>query len=74
MFKAIGQKLLHGGLGQGETLRLEGGKLWVDEERRTAVEGVWAGGDCTGTGEDLTVQAVEDGKLAARSIHRWLTA
>ncbi len=74
VFKAIGQKLLHGGLGQGETLRLEGGKLWVDEERRTAVEGVWAGGDCTGTGEDLTVRAVEDGKLAARSIHRWLSA
>jgi hypothetical protein len=34
--------------------------------------GVWAGGDCVAGGEDLTVAAVEDGKIAAESIHRAL--
>ena len=34
--------------------------------------GVWAGGDCVAGGEDLTVVAVEDGKLAAESINRAL--
>jgi glutamate synthase (NADPH/NADH) small chain len=36
--------------------------------------GVWAGGDCIGTATDLTVQAVEDGKRAARAIDRALVA
>ena len=40
----------------------------VDDERRTTLEGVWAGGDCVFGGQDLTVSAVEDGKQAARSI------
>ena len=34
--------------------------------------GVWAGGDCVAGGEDLTVAAAQDGKLAARVIHRAL--
>ena len=34
--------------------------------------GVWAGGDCVAGGHDLTVVAVEDGKLAAESINRAL--
>ena len=34
--------------------------------------GVWAGGDCVAGGEDLTVSAVQDGKLAAISIDRTL--
>ncbi len=41
-------------------------------KRRTALAGVWAGGDCVAGGEDLTVAAVEDGKIAAESIHRAL--
>jgi glutamate synthase (NADPH/NADH) small chain len=44
----------------------------VDEERRTSLPGVWAGGDCVAAGEDLTVVAVEDGKQAALSIDRAL--
>ena len=28
--------------------------------------GVWAGGDCVAGGEDLTVAAAQDGKLAAK--------
>ena len=44
----------------------------MDEERRTSLPGVWAGGDCVHGGEDLTVSAVQDGKLAALSIDRFL--
>ena len=33
---------------------------------------MWAGGDCVYGGEDLTVSAVQDGKLAALSIDRVL--
>jgi glutamate synthase (NADPH/NADH) small chain len=46
----------------------------VDDQRRTSLAGVWAGGDCVHGGQDLTVGAVEDGKQAARSIHAALTA
>jgi glutamate synthase (NADPH/NADH) small chain len=37
----------------------------------TSIHGVFAGGDCT-AGTDLTVHAVQDGKLAARAIHEFL--
>jgi glutamate synthase (NADPH/NADH) small chain len=33
---------------------------------------VWAGGDCVGVSKDLTVAAVQDGKLAAIDIDRFL--
>ena len=46
------------------------GKIAVNSEFETSLEGVWSGGDCVGPGEDLTVQAVEDGKQVANSIHR----
>ena len=36
--------------------------------------GVWAGGDCRAGGLDLTVEAVEHGKVAARRSHARLTA
>ena len=36
---------------------------------RTALPAVYAGGDCVAPGQDLTVQAVQHGKLAALSIH-----
>jgi len=44
------------------------GRIVVDAERRASLPGLWAGGDCVSGGLDLTVSAVEDGKLAARSI------
>jgi len=56
----------------GESLALSGKRLQVDDERRTSDPAVWAGGDCAAGGEDLTVAAVQDGKLAAESIHRTL--
>jgi glutamate synthase (NADPH/NADH) small chain len=44
----------------------------VDAERKTSLDNVWAGGDCVAGGKDLTVTAVQDGKIAAESIDRWL--
>ena len=73
VFKAIGQKFLPACIGE-SGVALEGGRIAVDGERRTNVAKIWAGGDCVAGGEDLTVASVEDGKLAAESIHRSLTA
>jgi glutamate synthase (NADPH/NADH) small chain len=67
VFTAIGQKGKPEDFGA-ETLELKDGKLVVDQQRRTSLTGVWAGGDCVAGGLDLTVSAVEDGKQAARSI------
>ena len=69
VFKAIGQTLR----GQPEALTLAGGKIAVDAEGRTSLEGVWAGGDCAAGGEDLTVTAVAQGRDAAMSIHTFMT-
>jgi glutamate synthase (NADPH/NADH) small chain len=74
VFKAIGQTFVPAPLdgAANATIRLEAGRIAVDEERRTTMPGVWAGGDCVAGGEDLTVAAAQDGKLAAESIHRVL--
>lgn len=76
VLKAIGQvfvpeTLTENGVGM---LELEAGRIAVDEMRRTSLEGVWAGGDCVAGGQDLTVQGVEDGKVAAHAIDAWLRA
>lgn len=73
LFKAVGQ-ILEPSLVEGElnVLETDHGRIVVDAERKTSLPGVWAGGDCVGGGEDLTVVAVEDGKRAAASIHRAL--
>jgi dihydropyrimidine dehydrogenase (NAD+) subunit PreT len=73
VFKAIGQQFVPSALnGAGEAIALADGRIKVDGERRTSLAGVWAGGDCVAGGKDLTVAAVEDGKVAAESIHRAL--
>jgi glutamate synthase (NADPH/NADH) small chain len=73
VLKAVGQVLVPDDLdGSAGLVALERGKIAVDAERRTAHPKIWAGGDCAATGEDLTVQAVEDGKRAAASIHQTL--
>jgi dihydropyrimidine dehydrogenase (NAD+) subunit PreT len=75
VFKAIGQTLVPTGLnGDAEPIALQNGRIEVDAERRTSLKGVWAGGDCIYGGKDLTVAAVQDGKVAAESIHRALSA
>ncbi|MGA1855278.1 NAD(P)-dependent oxidoreductase [Azospirillum sp. 11R-A] len=71
VLKAVGQKLSADALGG---LQVAGGKIAIDEAYRTTLAKVWAGGDCVATGEDLTVQSVQDGKLAALAIHSHLTA
>ncbi|QCP49994.1 NAD(P)-dependent oxidoreductase [Trinickia violacea] len=69
VLKAIGQTFVAAGVDR-EILTLDGARIAVDAECRTSLGDVWAGGDCAATGLDLTVQAVQDGKLAAASIDR----
>ena len=55
-------------------LALDGGYVRVDEQLRTSNPKVFAGGDCIrAQGEAMTVTATEDGKIAAASIHAWLS-
>ena len=67
LFAAIGQRGTPEALGAAE-IDCKDHQIVVDGERRTSLEGVWAGGDCVYGGQDLTVSAVEDGKRAARSM------
>lgn len=68
VFKAIGQVLV-----QEEGLpEIRDGKIKVNESLETSIPGIYAGGDCIKLGEDLTVTSVQQGKLAARSIHKKL--
>ena len=71
VFKAIGQGMDALALSDpaAQQIARENGKILVDEHFRTAVAGVYAGGDCIAPGQDLTVQAVQHGKLAAIVIH-----
>jgi len=71
VLKAIGQTLVPTPLDG--ALALERGKIAIDAEGRTSLAGVWAGGDCTATGDDLTVSAAAQGRDAAESIHRALS-
>lgn len=73
VYWAIGQTLADNATGDlSASIEMQDGRIKVDDERRTSVPGLWAGGDCVAGGEDLTVTAVEDGKRAAESIHRAL--
>ena len=58
----------------GNAIALQGGRIATDDAGRTSLARVWAGGDCRVGGRDLTVEAVEHGKVAAVSIHEALTA
>lgn len=73
VFKAIGQSFVPDPLRQDghDLLELKGAKIAVDAEGKTSLDKVWAGGDCT-PGQDLTVAAVQDGKIAALAIDRAL--
>lgn len=68
VLKAIGQTLLLADPSL-STLRLRDGRIAVDAAGRTSSAKVWAGGDCTWGGRDLTVEAVEHGKIAAEAMH-----
>jgi dihydropyrimidine dehydrogenase (NAD+) subunit PreT len=73
VFKAIGQSLGNPVLEQ-SGLALLNGKIATDAEGTTNLDGVWAGGDCRAGGLDLTVEAVEHGKRAAKAMHAFLKA
>lgn len=65
VLKAVGQTLDASAL---DGLTVTAGKVVVDEQGRTALKGVYAGGDCVKSGQDLTVQSVDDGQRAAAAI------
>jgi glutamate synthase (NADPH/NADH) small chain len=71
VFKAVGQTLEDR---WAEGMALVGGRIDIDAEGRTSRDGVWAGGDCVVTGDDLTVTAVAQGRDAAESINRMMSA
>ncbi len=73
VFRAIGQQLdtrLLADCG----LRLHDGRVVADDDGRTGMAGLYAGGDCRLGGRDLTVEAVQDGKRAAAAMHADLLA
>ena len=72
VLKAIGQTFVAESVGS--RIALEGGRIATDAEGQTSLPRVWAGGDCRVGGRDLTVEAVEHGKVAAVSIHAALMA
>ncbi|MEO3432919.1 NAD(P)-dependent oxidoreductase [Inquilinus sp. CAU 1745] len=74
VFKAIGQYFVPSALEDGlsaEPLEIASDRIIVNADRETSLKGVFAGGDCV-PGTDLTVAAVEDGKIAAEAIDRLL--
>jgi glutamate synthase (NADPH/NADH) small chain len=73
VFKAIGQILDVGVLGTDAAgLEIRHDRIVVNEAGRTTLPDVWAGGDCVAGGDDLTVTAVQQGKVAAIDIDRRL--
>lgn len=74
IFSAIGQASDGHALSDplARELKRESERIWVDAQLQTSVPGIYAGGDCTALGQDLTVQAVQHGKLAAEAIHSHL--
>ncbi|ASJ13086.1 NADPH-dependent glutamate synthase [Thermococcus thioreducens] len=53
-------------------LKVERGKIVVDENLMTSIPGVFAGGDAI-RGEATVILAMGDGRLAAKAIHEYLT-
>jgi len=50
----------------------ERGTIWVDENCKTSMKGVFAGGDIT-TGTATVIEAMGAGKRAARAIHEYVS-
>jgi glutamate synthase (NADPH/NADH) small chain len=69
LFKAIGQTMNEDVL---DGVNLVSGKMEINHNMETSLAGVFAGGDCSNIGEDLTVEAVEQGKKAAIAIDNHL--
>ncbi|GBR51153.1 oxidoreductase [Neokomagataea thailandica NBRC 106555] len=71
ILKAIGQTFISGPVDKDQIL-LRDGRIVVDNNGRTSLPSVYAGGDCT-MGKDLTVAAVRDGRNAAEALHKELS-
>ncbi|NNE04844.1 MAG: NAD(P)-dependent oxidoreductase [Xanthomonadales bacterium] len=71
VFKAIGQHFVPSVFEASGTPEMQGSRVKTDGHGKTSLGNVWAGGDCV-TGQDLTVAAVQDGKVAAHSINEYL--
>lgn len=71
IFRAIGQSYEDA---TDDNLELNGGRIKTDESGATSLPDVWAGGDCTDAGDDLTVTAVAQGRDAAEAINKALSA
>ncbi len=76
VFTAIGQGFEGASLSDTTAAELarDGERIHVNEMFQTSLPNVYAGGDCVKPGQDLTVQAVQHGKLAAHAIHQALVA
>ncbi|MCG7897868.1 MAG: FAD-dependent oxidoreductase, partial [Candidatus Thiodiazotropha weberae] len=72
VIEAIGQMSDNNLLGDEltEALEWQRGRLSIDEQGRTAVDWLWAAGDCV-NGPDV-VHAIADGHRVAASIDEWL--
>jgi glutamate synthase (NADPH/NADH) small chain len=75
VLKAVGQSFAAGPLAAATDLpAFDRGRIAIGDSFQTSLPGVFAGGDCTGVGQDLTVQAVAHGRDAAQAIDRFLSA
>ena len=75
VFTAVGQTFAEEVYGElADDLEHRHGRLLATDAGRTSVPGIWAGGDCILGHDDLTVTAVQDGKIAAIDIDRFLKA
>jgi glutamate synthase (NADPH/NADH) small chain len=72
VLRAIGQSFVPEPVGG--AIALKDGRIATDEHGHTSHPKIWAGGDCRAGGHDLTVEAVQDGKVAAHAIDRALRA
>lgn len=70
VLKAIGQTYISAHAGT--ELALRDGRIATDAHGQSSLPRVWAGGDCRAGGQDLTVEAVEHGKVAAQAMHQAL--
>ncbi len=71
VFAAIGQVLDPSPI-EDSGVKTQGKRIEVDDNRKTSLANVWAGGDCIVGGENLTVSAVDDGNVAADAINDFL--
>ena len=70
--KALGQLPRSDFLSSIDGLKIDGGRVVIDDKTRaTSVAGLFAGGDCISRGGEI-VDAVQDGKIAARGIDHTL--